>query len=71
MYPKSHANPLGGSSEPQPASNLAAMAAASSGASERGSTTKGSKTASTSQADKVLAMNSVERERMANVEQII
>ena len=71
MYQKSHANPLGGSSGLQPASNFAAMVAASSVASEKGSTAEGFKTASTSQADRVFAMNSVERERMANVEQII
>ena len=71
MYQKSHANPFGGPSRPQPVFNSPGTLAASSEASGKGASADGLKTASASQADKLLALNSVERERMASVEQII
>ena len=71
MYQKSHANTVGGSSGPQSASSLTDMLAASTEASGKGASAGGLKTTSTLQADKILALNSVEKERMANVEQII
>ena len=71
MYQKSHANPVGGPSRPQPVFNSPGTLAASSEASGKGASADGLKTASASQADKLLALNSVERERMASVEQII
>ena len=71
MYQKSHANPIGGSSGPRPGSSLPGMLAASSEASGKGASADGLRTAAASHADKLLALNSVERERMASVEQII
>ena len=71
MYQKSHANPVGGLLRPQPVSNSPGTLAASSEASGKVASADGLKTASASQADKLLALNSVERERMASVEQII
>ena len=71
MYQKSHAKLIGDSSQPHADSSLPGTPVASSEASGKEASADVPKTASTSQADKIIALNSVERERMANVEQII